>query len=91
MAMGQNPVRPVNISIPTKIKPKMGGEFTYPKMGSQNGFCHHCHFQGGISAEVPGIEVLKDLEDGLGARSYHLARLPIEVIESPDLWIAPEN
>ena len=31
-------VFPVNISIPTKIGSKMGGEFTYPKMGSQNGF-----------------------------------------------------
>ena len=28
MAMGQNPVPPVNIRIPTKIGPKMGGEFT---------------------------------------------------------------
>ena len=31
MAMGQNPVPPVNIPIPTKIGSKMGGEFTYPK------------------------------------------------------------
>ena len=38
MAMGQNPVPPVNIPIRIKIGPKMGGEFTYPKMGSQNGF-----------------------------------------------------
>ena len=29
VAMGQNPVPPVNIPIPTKIKPKVGGEFTY--------------------------------------------------------------
>ena len=29
MAMGQNPVPPVNIPIPTKIRSKMGGEFTY--------------------------------------------------------------
>ena len=28
MVMGQNPVPP------TKIKPKIDGEFTYPKMGS---------------------------------------------------------
>ena len=34
MAMGQNPVPPVNIPIPTKMGSKMGGEFTYPKMGS---------------------------------------------------------
>ena len=36
MAMGQiqNPVPSVNIPIPTKIGSKMGGEFTYPKMGS---------------------------------------------------------
>ena len=32
LAMGQNPVPPVNIPIPTKIGSKMGGEFTYPKM-----------------------------------------------------------
>ena len=31
-------VPPVNIPIPTKIGSKMGGEFTYPKVGSQNGF-----------------------------------------------------
>ena len=36
--MGQKPVPPMNIPIPTKVGPKMGGEFTYPKMGSQNGF-----------------------------------------------------
>ena len=35
--MGQNP-RPVNILISSKIGSKMGGEFTFPKMGSQNGF-----------------------------------------------------
>ena len=29
--------------IPTKIGSKMGGEFTYPKMGSQNGFDNHSH------------------------------------------------
>ena len=29
MAMGQNPVPPVNIPIPTTIGSKMGGEFTY--------------------------------------------------------------
>ena len=29
MAMGHNPVPPVNIPIPTKIGSKMGGEFTY--------------------------------------------------------------
>ena len=29
MAMGQKPVPPVNIPIPTKIGSKMGGEFTY--------------------------------------------------------------
>ena len=29
-AMGQNPVSPVNLPIPTKIGSKMGGEFTYP-------------------------------------------------------------
>ena len=28
-AMGQNPVPPANIPIPTKIGSKMGGEFTY--------------------------------------------------------------
>ena len=28
LAMGQNPVPPVNIPIPTKIGSKMGGEFT---------------------------------------------------------------
>ena len=38
LAMGQNPVPPVNIPIPTTTKKatkknaKMGGEFTYPKM-----------------------------------------------------------
>ena len=30
LAMGQKPVPPVNIPIPTKIGSKMGGEFTYP-------------------------------------------------------------
>ena len=34
MAVGQKTVPPVNIPIPTKIASKMGGEFTYPKMGS---------------------------------------------------------
>ena len=34
MAMGQNPVPPVNIPIPTKTGSKMSSEFTYPKMGS---------------------------------------------------------
>ena len=34
VAMGQNPVPPVSIPIPTKIGPTMGGAFTYPKMGS---------------------------------------------------------
>ena len=43
MAMGQNPVPPVNIPIPTKIGSKMGGELTDPKMGSQNGFDNHSH------------------------------------------------
>ena len=42
--MGQNPVPPVNIPILTKIGSKMGGEFTYPKMGFQNGFDNHGHF-----------------------------------------------
>ena len=32
MAMGQKPIPPVNIPIPTEIGSKMGGEFTYPKM-----------------------------------------------------------
>ena len=41
VAMGQKPVPPVNIPIPTKIGSKMGGEFTEnPKMESQNGFDH---------------------------------------------------
>ena len=45
LAMGQKPVPPVNIPIPTKIGSKLGGEFTeHPKMGSQNGFDHHSHF-----------------------------------------------
>ena len=33
--MGHNPVPAVNIPIPTKIGSEMGGEFTYPKMGSR--------------------------------------------------------
>ena len=33
LAMGQNPVTPVNIPILTKIGSKMGGEFTYPQNG----------------------------------------------------------
>ena len=33
----KTPSPPVNIPIPTKIGSKMGGKFTYPKMGSQNG------------------------------------------------------
>ena len=32
VAMGQNPLPPVNIPIATKIGSKLGGEFTYPKM-----------------------------------------------------------
>ena len=35
---------------PTKIGSKMGGEFTYPKMGSQNGFDNHGHM--GSSAQM---------------------------------------
>ena len=39
VAMGQNPNRTSEPPNPTtKIGSKMGGEFTYPKMGSQNGF-----------------------------------------------------
>ena len=38
MAVGQNPVPTVNISIPTKIGSKIGGAPT--KVGSQNGFDH---------------------------------------------------
>ena len=57
LAMGQHsvpPRAPVNIPIPTKIGPKMGGEFTYPKMGSQNGFDNHSHFtRRGISVLFP--------------------------------------
>ena len=35
-------VPPVNIPIPTKLDPKLGGEFTNPpKMGSQNSFDNH--------------------------------------------------
>ena len=34
MAMGQNPAPPVNLPIPTKIGYKIGGEFTYPELGS---------------------------------------------------------
>ena len=45
VAMGQNPV-PVNIPIPTEISTKMGGEITYPKMGSQSGFDNHSHVKG---------------------------------------------
>ena len=43
MAMGQNPAIAVNIRFnPTtkKRQPTMGGEFTNPKMVSQNGFDH---------------------------------------------------
>ena len=36
--MAINPVPPVNIPIPIKTGSKMGVDFTYPKMGSQNGF-----------------------------------------------------
>ena len=42
VTMGQNPVPPMNIPIPTKIGSKMGGEFTYPKMGS-HWFETHSH------------------------------------------------
>ena len=34
VAMGQKPVPQLNIPFPTKIGSKLGGEFTYPKMGS---------------------------------------------------------
>ena len=37
VATGQNPNRTVNIPIPTKIKPNMGGAPHF-RMGSQNGF-----------------------------------------------------
>ena len=40
---GSNRFPPVNIPIPTKTGSKMGGEFTYPKVGSQNGFDNHSH------------------------------------------------
>ena len=33
-------------SIRTKIETKMSGQFTYPKMGCQNGFDNHCHMAG---------------------------------------------
>ena len=38
MAMGQNPVPPVNIPIPTKIGSKMGGELTYQPKWDPIGF-----------------------------------------------------
>ena len=35
LAMGQNPVPPMSIPIPTKTGSNMGGDFTYPKMDPQ--------------------------------------------------------
>ena len=55
LAMGQNPVPPVNITIPTKIASKMGGEFTYPKMGSQNGFDNHSHLSHAPSEPLAAV------------------------------------
>ena len=43
--MGQTPVFTVNIPIPPNIGSKMGGEVTYPKMGSQTGFDHSHGFR----------------------------------------------
>ena len=40
----KSPYSQVNIPIPT-IGSKMGGEFTYPKIGSQNGFDNHSHLE----------------------------------------------
>ena len=48
MAMGQNPIPPVNIPNPTKIGSKMGGEFTY-----QPKWYHWCRLSSGHS--MPGL------------------------------------
>ena len=54
------PVPPVNIPIPTKIGSKMGGELTYPKLGSQNGFDHHSHLSLRVSfGRLSGMETLE--------------------------------
>ena len=49
MAMGQSPVPPENIPIPTKIGSKMGGEFTYPKMVPL--VLTHSHIKKAVAAE----------------------------------------
>ena len=41
MAVGQNPVPPVNIPIPSKIGSKMGGEFTYQPKWDPNTVLHN--------------------------------------------------
>ena len=44
--MGRNPIPPVNIQFNprVKIRPKMGGEFTYlPTWDPKTGFDHHSH------------------------------------------------
>ena len=56
LAMGQNPIPPVNVPIPTKIGSKMGGEFMYPKMGSKTVLTTTAVFglQGGGLQAAPG-------------------------------------
>ena len=50
---------PVNIPIPTKIDSKMGGEFTCPKMGSQNGFDNHSHIPLGLHLSHRHVDALQ--------------------------------
>ena len=62
-------VPPVNIPIPTKIGSKMGGEFTYPKMGSQNGF----------DPQPGDLSLTKAHPDQLGLVQSRAPRTPLSV------------
>ena len=61
LAMGQNPVPPVNIPIPTKIGPKMGGEFTYQPKWDALVLTHgHLISAGGAMAQGRGQGIIND-------------------------------
>ena len=53
LAMGQNPVPPVSIPIPTKIGSKMGGAFTYQPKWDPIGFEPQPFVFGQLSTQVP--------------------------------------
>ena len=62
--MGQKPVPPVNIPIPTRIPTKMGGEFTNPNQNGipLNGFDHHSQMDQARLLKNPGLISLPEGE-----------------------------